>query len=217
MSKGANSVTSISITSRNIAKNIRTGAATAAFAATLTLSMLTAPAHAQETDISNCPETGLTVTSNISGDIPLGGPLALSSRNQLDRDVVMEESIERRLASLGYKIDDSAFWQLVYETDSTRPPEDRRFSINSQVQGGRQPEALGRYKFDSNPDGCGPLSVYTIAFEILDEGARVVWRGNATNHTNTTSPVADKERLTERLISALRSDLRETHNLSGRN
>lgn len=170
-----------------------------------------APAPAAE-----CPKTGLNVTSRVSGDIPLGGPIVLSSRHELDRDVKMEESIASRLATLGFELDDNAFWQLSYETDSSSPVDDPRFTINSEVQGGKEPEAIGRYRFDRTPDGCGPLSTYTIDFEILDDGARVVWRGHAANITATKSPVVEKERMVERLVNALRSDLRDAHNMSGR-
>ena len=44
----------------------------------------------------------------------------------------------------------------------------------------------------------------------------MVWRGFATNVTSTKSPVVEKDRMVERLVNALRSDLREVHNLSGR-
>jgi len=160
--------------------------------------------------------TGIRVESRVSGDIPLGGPISLASRREIDRDVVMEESIAARLATLGFEIDPNAFWQLVYESDSQGQPKDRRFSIQSSVQSGREPEAIGRYSFDSTPQDCPPLSTYTVNFKILDEGARVVWRGNAVNTTATASPVANKEALTERLINALRSDLRDTHNATER-
>lgn len=170
----------------------------------------------QPPTVKDCPETGLSVTSRVSGDIPLGGPISLGTRHELDRDIDMEANITERLAVLGYEIDDNAFWQLTYETDSSRPEDDPRFTIQSQVQGGKEPEAIGRYRFDRTPDGCGPLSTYSVTFEILDPGARVVWRGFASNVTGTKSPVVEKDRMVERLVNALRSDLRDVHNLSGR-
>jgi len=173
-------------------------------------------AHAQTSGAEACPDFGLKIDSHISGDIPLGGPIALGSRRAVDRDVTMEDDIAARLANLGFKIDDNAFWQLVYETDSQHPKLDPNFTIQSEVQGGREPEAVGQYRFDRDGQTCTPLSIYILNFEILDEGARVVWRGHAKNTTRTSAPVADKERMTERLISALRGDLRQSHNLSGR-
>lgn len=166
---------------------------------------------------SNCPSPGLKVESQINGDMPLGGPLSLGSLRAIDRDVVLEESMAARLASLGYEIDENAFWQLVYATDFARTKERQSFSIQSQVQGGKEPEAIGRYAFDSSPDGCPPLSSYSMTLELLDQGSRVVWRGHAVRKTTSRSPEADKERLSERLLAALRSDLKETHNVSGRN
>lgn len=171
------------------------------------------PGHAQGLD--ECAETGLTVESQVKGDIPLGGPIALGSWREVQRDVVMEEDIAAQLAPLGYVIDDNAFWQLVYETDSQHPTPRRPITLDSQVQGGKQPEAVGRYSFERDDRECPPLSTYTMTFEILDTGSRVVWRGHATNLSNSDSPVADKERMVERLINALRSDLRDVHNMPG--
>ena len=179
------------------------------------LAQINSPSE-QPPAVKDCPETGLSVTSRVSGDIPLGGPISLGTRHELDRDIDMETNITERLAVLGYEVDDNAFWQLTYETDSSRPDDDPRFTIQSQVQGGKEPEAIGRYRLDRTPDGCGPLSTYSVTFEILDPGARVVWRGFATNVTSTKSPVVEKDRMVERLVNALRSDLREVHNLSGR-
>lgn len=173
-------------------------------------------AHAQDAPTDACSGLGLEIESHISGDIPLGGPIALGSRRAVDRDVNMEDDIAARLANLGFKINENAFWQLIYETDNQHPKRDPNFTIRSEVQGGREPEAVGQYRFDRDGDVCSPLSTYTMTFEVLDEGARVVWRGHAKNTTRTEEPVADKERLTERLISAFRSDLKQSHNLSGR-
>lgn len=173
-------------------------------------------AHAQDVSTDACSGLGLKIESHISGDIPLGGPIAVGSRRAVDRDVNMEEDIAARLVNLGFKIDDNAFWQLIYETDDQHPKRDPNFTIRSEVQGGREPEAVGQYRFDRDGDVCSPLSTYTMDFEVLDEGGRVVWRGHAKYTTRTQEPVADKERLTERLISAFRSDLKQSHNLSGR-
>jgi len=173
-------------------------------------------APAQAAGGENCPELGLTIDTHISGDIPLGGPMALGSRDAIDRDVVMEEDIAGRLESLSFRIDDNAFWQFIYATDSQAPRAERDFSIRSEVQSGRQPEAVGSYRIDRDGGICSPLSIYIMNFEIIDDGARVVWRGHARNTTRTEEPVADKERMTERLMNALRSDLRQSHNLTGR-
>ncbi|WP_043949918.1 hypothetical protein [Candidatus Phaeomarinobacter ectocarpi] len=184
--------------------------------AIMLLSGSTGTANAQGAASEACSGLGLKIESHISGDIPLGGPISLASRRAVDRDVTMEDDIAARLANLGFKIDDNAFWQFVYETDNQHPKRDPNFTIRSEVQGGREPEAVGQYRFDRDGDVCSPLSTYTMDFEVLDEGARVVWRGHATYTTRTQEPVADKERLTERLISAFRSDLKQSHNLSGR-
>lgn len=190
--------------------------ALAALAAGLLATASLSTANAQTLSSDVCPQFGLKVESHISGDIPLGGPIAIGSRRAVDRDINMEEDIAARLANLGFKMDDNAFWQLVYETDNQHPKADPNFTIQSEVQGGREPEATGQYRFDRDGQTCTPLSIYILNFEILDEGARVVWRGHAKNTTRTNAPVADKERMTERLISALRGDLRQSHNLSGR-
>lgn len=190
--------------------------ALATLAAGLLVTASLSNAGAQASGGDACPDLGLKIESHISGDIPLGGPIALGSRRAVDRDVTMEDDIAARLANLGFKMDDNAFWQLVYETDNQHPKADPNFTIQSEVQGGREPEAVGQYRFDRDGETCTPLSIYILNFEILDEGARVVWRGHAKNTTRTTAPVADKERMTERLISALRGDLRQSHNLSGR-
>ena len=193
-----------------------TGLKVAFAGALLSLFSLATPAHAQDVSTDACSGLGLKIESHVSGDIPLGGPIALASRRAVDRDITMEEDITARLANLGFKIDDNAFWQLVYETDNQYAKPDPNFTIRSEVQGGKEPEAIGQYRFDRNGDTCTPLSTYTMNFEILDASARVVWRGHAKNTTRTKDPVADKERMTERLISALRSDLKQSHNLSGR-
>ncbi|GAA6155442.1 hypothetical protein [Pyruvatibacter sp.] len=200
-------------------KALITGCLTVAVAASAAILLATQGsnmAHAQDGPSDACSGLGLEIRSHITGDIPLGGPIALASRRAVDRDVNMEDDIAARLANLGFKIDDSAFWQLVYETDNQHPKRDPNFTIRSEVQGGREPEAVGQYRFDRDGDVCSPLSTYTMDFEVLDEGARVVWRGHAKYTTRTQEPVADKERLTERLISAFRSDLKQSHNLSGR-
>lgn len=194
-----------------------TGCLTVAVAAAgLLAASGTNKAYAQSGSSDACSGLGLEIDSHISGDIPLGGPIALGSRRAVDRDVTMEDDITARLANLGFKVDDNAFWQFIYETDNQHPKRDPNFTIRSEVQGGREPEAVGQYRFDRDGDVCSPLSTYTMNFEILDEGARVVWRGHAKYTTRTEEPVADKKRLTERLISALRSDLKQSHNLSGR-
>jgi hypothetical protein len=200
-------------------KALITGCLTIAVAASATILLATQGANmarAQDGPSDACSGLGLEIESHISGDIPLGGPISLASRRAVDRDVTMEDDIAERLASLGFKIDDNAFWQFVYETDNQHPKRDPNFTIRSEVQGGREPEAVGQYRFDRDGDVCSPLSTYTMDFEVLDEGARVVWRGHAKYTTRTQEPVADKERLTERLISAFRSDLKQSHNLSGR-
>ncbi|MEO0961044.1 MAG: hypothetical protein AAFY01_01345, partial [Pseudomonadota bacterium] len=200
-------------------KALITGCLTVAVATSATLLLATHGANkalAQDGPSDACSGLGLKIDSHISGDIPLGGPIALASRRAVDRDVNMEDDITARLANLGFKIDDNAFWQFVYETDNQHPKRDPNFTIRSEVQGGREPEAVGQYRFDRDGDVCSPLSTYTMDFEVLDQGARVVWRGHAKYTTRTQEPVADKERLTERLISAFRSDLKQSHNLSGR-
>ncbi|MEP0067771.1 hypothetical protein [Pyruvatibacter sp.] len=200
-------------------KTLITGCLTVAVAASATILLATHGANmalAQDGPSDACSGLGLEIESHINGDIPLGGPIALASRRAVDRDVNMEDDITARLANLGFKVDDNAFWQFVYETDNQHPKRDPNFTIRSEVQGGREPEAVGQYRFDRDSDVCSPLSTYTMDFEVLDEGARVVWRGHAKYTTRTQEPVADKERLTERLISAFRSDLKQSHNLSGR-
>ena len=184
--------------------------------ALLSLFLVSTQAHAQTPSTDACSGLGLKIESHVSGDIPLGGPISLTSRRAVDRDVNMEDDIAARLANLGFKIDDNAFWQFVYETDDEYARPNRNFSIRSEVQGGKEPEAVGQYRFDRDGDTCTPISTYTMNFEIIDASARVVWRGHARNTTRTEGPVADKERLTERLISALRGDLKQAHNLSGR-
>lgn len=200
-------------------KAMFTGCLTIAVATVATVLLATHGAnmaHAQDGPSDACVGLGLEIDSHISGDIPLGGPIALVSRRAVDRDVTMEDDITARLESLGFKIDDNAFWQFVYETDNQHPKRDPNFTIRSEVQGGREPEAVGQYRIDRDGGVCSPLSTYTMDFEVLDEGGRVVWRGHAKYTTRTQEPVADKERLTERLISAFRSDLKQSHNLSGR-
>lgn len=173
-------------------------------------------AQAQDGPGDACSGLGLRIESHVSGDIPLGGPISLASRRAVDRDITMEEDIAARLGNLGFEIDDNAFWQFVYETDSQYAKPSPNFTIRSEVQGGKEPEAIGQYRFDRNGDTCSPMSTYMMNFEIIDASARIVWRGHAKNTTRTEAPVADKERLTERLISALRGDLKQSHNLSGR-
>ena len=174
-----------------------------------------APGQAQQTPPEGCREPGLTIESRIKGDIPLGGPIALASWRELQRDVTLEEFIAGRLAPLGYEVDPDAFWRLVYETDDQPAGIDRRFSIYSEVQGGKEPAAQGQYRFDRGSDGCPPTSVYLMNVQIEDDGGRVVWRATATHVTQATEPTADKERLARRLISQLRADLRDTHNQPG--
>lgn len=175
---------------------------------------LAVPAAAQETGpapgarLDGCRQAGLTVTSQTRGDIPQGGPVALASWREIDRDVTLEDHMATQLATLGYTVDDNAFWRLVYETDSQAARTDRNFSIYSEIQGGKEPTAQGRYSFERGGEGCPPTSVYRMTLTVEDTGGREVWRGEATQVTLSTSPAADKDRLSTRLLNQLQADAR---------
>jgi len=183
-------------------------------------------------DAITCPPTGLKVVSQINGDIPFGGPIALDSLRAVQRDVDMEESMTLQLSALGFTLNDDAFWQLVYTTDDELAMNAPRYSLERQLPAVDEPSKVGtrdlgssinapkrpqqalpffRDPLGSEPTDCPSLSVYSMTFEIVDDGGRVVWRGIATNSTLTTSPVAAKQRMSELLINALGNDLRETH------
>lgn len=162
-----------------------------------------------------CREAGLTVASQILDDLPMGGPIALASWREIDRDLTLEERIAKRLTSLGFTIDEAAPWQLIYETDAQAADRNPRFSIYSEIQEGKEPVAQGRYSIERDGEICPPTSVYRMRFEIRDPGARTVWRATATHVTRTAKPTADKDRLADRLLSQLRADLRTAHNQPG--
>ena len=167
------------------------------------------PARAQTAVPDGCREPGMTVESQVKGDIPAAGPIAIDSSRELDRDVTLEEYIAARLSELGYKVDSNAFWRLVYATDSQGSRQKPAFGVYSEGQSGDSTTAEGFYRLERGGADCPQLSSYSLHFEIEDDGGRIVWRGRASHVTLSASPTVDKREMADRLLHRLTADLRE--------